>query len=1025
MRKERTIRPARLLWPLLLGLGLAVVLLLALTPQKRAQAQGPEPDVTVWKAGAPWWQYHYARPGGVYVYLIYYNNNYTATAVSTDTIIVDTLPVSTTYAGDTSDFAHTIGAGGVITWDLGDLAPGDEGAFIVTLNVSSTILTGTGAITYNCAFITSTVAGDSNPGNNSLCTDQVDVWDDDVDLSVDKWVSPGDPTPGQEFEYTINWCNDRGADAGPAWLTDTLPLSTTVVDWRWNGPWWENYWTEVMTTGAEFVLYAPGLPGDRCQELFLTLLLDLDAPLDATLENTVVLTIAGDVEPWDNSRFNDGARVSGPRYEAHVDKSVNSGTFVPGGWIEYQVDYQNWGNSAVRAWFTDTLPEGTFYLPGSAWQHGNPFTPTTTSDDELTWDLGLLSVNESDSFNVRLEISDTVSAGTVLTNCISMGITETESTPWDNIACVTATVYASGGPNLHVQKSSNWRGDGEIGYNIFFANYGDQAVSNVYLTDTFPLSTTSYPWEHWPNVNYGWQVTVTSNYTEGQWLFLIEQVNPGDSGWIDFNVTLDEPGVLLRWYTNTVEIETPVNDVNPIDNSYTDVAFSGGQVDWVELDAYGNHIWGDVPQGPITITTPFTQLVLPWGGYFDWNFDENWEPGDTVVVAAGAGSQPVVIEIPDPFYATADSSADIVWGQIDALDHEWVEVQPENSSPQSVQTDGSGNFSATFPDIARGGRGEVRYRTEIDYADVTFHRGYQTTDLVLNVNYAHDWVNGNYEAGYTLWLTVTESDSVTVKATAVLTTGPIPWWGGQSGFETQDDDWWPSRPDIQAGDWVFGLLDNGQATQLRIGTITGTVDVEDDSITGRIYAPWFTETLYVRCDEWAGVGAPGKDSTAGPDGDPPYYCEWDPGTEWDVQPGQEIGVSYQGSDLNWVIAPFREPQPYLRVEKSANGNPGEGGNFVFNIQYWDESGDSNNYAENVVISDTLVSGMTYITDTSGFPHTGSGAPGDPLVWDLGTLPGNDWEQFDVFVEVTAVESDTITNTVQITTSSPYNQSSSG
>ena len=54
MRKERTIRPVRLLWPLLLGVGLAVVLLLALMPHQRAQAQGPEPDVTVGKWSMSW-----------------------------------------------------------------------------------------------------------------------------------------------------------------------------------------------------------------------------------------------------------------------------------------------------------------------------------------------------------------------------------------------------------------------------------------------------------------------------------------------------------------------------------------------------------------------------------------------------------------------------------------------------------------------------------------------------------------------------------------------------------------------------------------------------------------------------------------------------------------------------------------------------------------------------------------------------------------------------------------------------------
>ena len=217
---------------------------------------------------------------------------------------------------------------------------------------------------------------------------------------------------------------------------------------------------------------------------------------------------------------------------------------------------------------------------------------------------------------------------------------------------------------------------------------------------------------------------------------------------------------------------------------------------------------------------------------------------------------------------------------------------------------------------------------------------------------------------------------------------------------------------------VAGSLGRLIAYNPRGNAITGTVDVDDDSVTGRIYAPWFTETLRVDCHEWAGMGVEGKQSTAGPSGDPPYYCQWDPGSEWDVEPGQDIGVFYEGPDLNHVGTAFRQTIPHVGVGKGANGEPAEGGTFAFRIDYWN-NGD---LAEDVVITDTMVGGMTYLTDTSGFPHTGTGAPGDPLVWNVGTVAGNWGGGFDVFVEITASESDLITNTVEITTSNPYNQS---
>ncbi|HDQ71129.1 MAG TPA: PKD domain-containing protein, partial [Chloroflexi bacterium] len=62
--------------------------------------------------------------------------------------------------------------------------------------------------------------------------------------------------------------------------------------------------------------------------------------------------------------------------------------------------------------------------------------------------------------------------------------------------------------------------------------------------------------------------------------------------------------------------------------------------------------------------------------------------------------------------------------------------------------------------------------------------------------------------------------------------------------------------------------------------------------------------------------------------------------------------------------------------------------------------------------------MSYITDTSGFPHTGGGGQ---VVWDLGTVAPGEWIGFSVFAEVTASEGEWITNTVEIVTSDPYEQ----
>ncbi len=62
-------------------------------------------------------------------------------------------------------------------------------------------------------------------------------------------------------------------------------------------------------------------------------------------------------------------------------------------------------------------------------------------------------------------------------------------------------------------------------------------------------------------------------------------------------------------------------------------------------------------------------------------------------------------------------------------------------------------------------------------------------------------------------------------------------------------------------------------------------------------------------------------------------------------------------------------------------------------------------------------GMTYLSDSSGFPRTGN--PGDiEVTWDLGTVdPGDDWIYFILYTDVTGVVEDDFINTAEISTTS--------
>lgn len=961
------------------------------------------PDVGIWKWNPP----GHARPGGVINYGVWYQNN--GGIAAEDVTIVDTLPLSTAYAGDNSGFTPEIGTNGVITWNVGSLDPGEGHLFILTLDVDAAVVSGT-TLAENCMAISTTTMGDPEPNNDQTCAGPVDVWDDDVEMHVDKWPNPGDPTPGEEFVYYIQVCNNRGATAGPLTVSDTLPAHTSMVSWNHESPWAVG-WQDVSSGAGMFELMTEGFPGGFCDTIHLRLLLDAAAPQNATLSNYVQLTIADDVYLDNNERLNQDARVSPPRYDLRLDKSMHAGVLVPGGGINYFIWYGNQGNAAAHVWVTETVPTGlTFeYAHWGGGQPGEnePLPDPAIVGDQLVWDLGELPVNGSRWFHVQMAVADTLTPGDNVTNCAVVGTDQAETTPDDNTSCHTV-VLNEAGPNLRVTKEHWWNGDGQIGYRVYFWNVGDEAVSPFGITDTLPSGTS---WDGWWNTNWDPNRPVTQTLDGNVLAWQFSDIQPGEYATLEFNANLDEPGVPLRWFTNTVEITLPDDDADPADNVYENVAFSGGELQWVDLDVYRTRVWGCAPQSPITVTTALAQMVFWDNCWNEDNFPDTFDPGDVVTITAGAGLMPVVIHVPDPFTGYTSSSTDEIWGQIDALDHETVQVDLWGFPQQRVQTDGQGHYSATYPDIPHGAQGDVGYWTEIDYAWVGFHHRLVNPDLVISVNYGNNGVDASYEPGHTGWVTVTNA-MAQIKATVEVTTAAWPWWGGGSGFSTHHHQWAPEHPDIEPGDFAYAMMDNGYGTAVHVGTIHANLNVDSDVVSGTLDVPWFTEGLRVSC-EIHEENAPGIEVfDVNPNGGE-FFCDF--GGMWDITPGQNVAVRYTEPEANSVLTYLANPAPHLHIEKWLDGAAiGEGGNAVFHVQYHNQ-GDAP--AEDVIITDTL-QGMTFIADTSGFPITGGG---DQVVIHVGTVAPDERSHIFVFAQINASVGERVTNTVEIATSNPYDR----
>lgn len=259
----------------------------------------------------------------------------------------------------------------------------------------------------------------------------------------------------------------------------------------------------------------------------------------------------------------------------------------------------------------------------------------------------------------------------------------------------------------------------------------------------------------------------------------------------------------------------------------------------------------------------------------------------------------------------------------------------------------------------------------------------------VRANYAHEWVGVNYAVGHTFWITLTDS-AQQIKATSRMETGNGQGWGGD-GFQTESGDWSTPYVDIQPYDQIYFSASDGYTNLLSVGQITGFQESAADRITGTISAPWWSgeATLDVECHPWgAPGGAPVKNSMAAPDGSSMYACQWDPHTEWDMQPGQEVGVMYVESDGDRVINVFQEPAPDLNIYKEVESESSmPGGRLIYRIQVdnWGQE-----VAESVRITDLLPAHTVYVSDSSPFSHTLS--PGT-VSWQVGTVQPNSQTEF--------------------------------
>ena len=294
------------------------------------------------------------------------------------------------------------------------------------------------------------------------------------------------------------------------------------------------------------------------------------------------------------------------------------------------------------------------------------------------------------------------------------------------------------------------------------------------------------------------------------------------------------------------------------------------------------------------------------GGFVNLSI-EGLEPGQFMTVSDGFVQKELVLE--DITMEVFDPENETMAGTAPAHSDVWVAAGPEEYQMGIwVKAGQDGMWFADFTSIGFDITEDMRPWSYAQIFDEDWDINeadppYPPPAMGLRVNYGHNWVESFYEEGHEVHIRVTDSDGEE-KGAAVAFTEPKDYWGGESGFTTEDSGWIGEAPDLEPGDWVFAEVDNGVTAQVRIGDIQGMVDINSDSVEGTVDAPWIDGAVFVECLDWGSElpePAPNKDGgEILPNGSDEYGCSWDPDAEWDVQPWQDIGIGYTTPEGHWV-----------------------------------------------------------------------------------------------------------------------------
>lgn len=522
-------------------------------------------------------------------------------------ILTDTLPFSVTFVEwdgilenptypANTDLDETISIQQVdnqLVWELGRMEGGADAYIYVTVQIDEA-LSG-GDVLTNVAEVSTTdvetvTFGSLNANVYTLTTELITT---SVDLDIDSSLDTGNMLTGTNIVYEIDFDNDGELTATNVIITNTLPLSVSLVSW-------EGYVdqpnrvdldeTITATISGQIISWNVGiLPPDENGELRVTAYITTAAELGDVLTNVVEISATEPDRNSTNNIYTQTNTIVARQYDAGINKSGTSEA-APGTLVEYNLNYNTFGaNQPVTDFtLTDTFPitmsfegwDGNYFAPGSLFidLDENQFAPTVGLT-QAVWSLGTLPAETFGTIYVRFRISDTARVGETLKNNVEVSIGETESNTFNNEGGTETTVI-TGTQDLYIRKTLNGSPPApgtEYRYEIYFTNQGTEPVATR-ITETLPANTDFVSWSgyYYPQGDYTeLEDVINPTFIDNEIVWDLGQLEAGNNGYIDLTLRADASLAVNQPLTNTTYISIGENETDVDDNDSIQVTIVG------------------------------------------------------------------------------------------------------------------------------------------------------------------------------------------------------------------------------------------------------------------------------------------------------------------------------------------------------------------------------------------------------------------------------------------------------------------